>query len=225
MNIIGFLSVILPVRAKIASFAVILLILPPVANAGDQYDLAWDLQTDHATVKTRAGAREIWHGSLLPALWVRNTDGPRQYINAEVVSSVKEILTLRFSDVARGELTVRRYPEGIRFERLAIHWQQPAPAMIALYFGTTLLTAEQRAMVPSLDLPFWPDWEANGFAIPSAKGGPLQSFFRRWDFGHADIPLGNFGPAMGTPYAAAYPRPLYSAAMGGPDGWVAFGSG
>ena len=80
-------------------------------------------------------------------------------------------------------------------------------------------------MVPSLDLPFWPDWEAEGFGIPSVKGGPLQSFFRRWDFGNANIPLGSFGPSMGTPYSAAYPRPLYSAAVGGPNGWVAFGPG
>jgi hypothetical protein len=80
-------------------------------------------------------------------------------------------------------------------------------------------------MVPNLELPFWPDWEAAGFAIPGAKGGPEQSFFRRWDFGNANIPLGSFGPSMGTPYAAAYPRPLYSAAMGGSDGWVAFGPG
>jgi hypothetical protein len=138
---------------------------------------------------------------------------------------VQDLLSLRFADLATGELTVRRYPEGIRFQRLAIHWKQPAPAVIALYFGTALLTVEQRAMVPSLDLPFWPDWEADGFAIPSAKGGPIQSFFRRWDFGNANIPLGSFGPSMGTPYAAAYPRPLYSAAMGGPNGWVAFGPG
>ncbi|MGA2986252.1 MAG: hypothetical protein ABSG32_20800 [Terriglobia bacterium] len=225
MDILGNLLATMPVRAKTAIFACIFLISPLLASALDPYDLTWDTKSDHAFVKTRSGAREIWHGSLLPALWVRTADGSRLYIKAVVVSNAQDLLTLRFSDTATGELTVRRYPEGIRFERLAIHWIQPAPAVVALYFGTALLTVEQRAMVPSLDLPFWPDWEADGFGIPSAKGGPLQSFFRRWDFGHADIALGSFGPAMGTPYGAAYPRPFYSAAMGGPDGWVAFGPG
>ena len=225
MHTFGFLSAIQPIKAKTALFAFLLLISPPLASAVDQYDLTWDVQSDHAAVKTHSGAREIWHGSLLPAFWVQSAHGSRQYIKAEVVSSAQNLLTLRFSNVATGELTILRYPEGIRFQRLAIHWKQPAPAVVALYFGTALLTAEQRSMVPSLELPFWPDWEADGFGIPSAKGGPLQSFFRRWDFGHADIPLGSFGPSMGTPYAAAYPRPLYSAAMGGPDGWVAFGAG
>ena len=225
MDILGFLSASLPVRAKTALFAFVLLISPPLARSEGHYDLTWDMQTDYAAVKTHSGGREIWHGSLLPALWVQSADGSRRYLKAEVVSIVRDCLSLRFSDLATGELTVRRYPEGIRFERLEVHWKQPAPAVIALYFGTALLTAEQRAMVPSLELPFWPDWEADGFGIPSAKGGPIQSFLRRWDFGDANVPLGSFGPAMGTPYAAAYPRPLYSAAMGGPDGWVAFGPG
>ena len=80
-------------------------------------------------------------------------------------------------------------------------------------------------MVPSLELPFWPGWSAEGYCVPSGKGGPVQSFFRNWDLGHATFPLGSFGPSLGTPYAAAFPRPMFSAAMGGQDGWVAFGPG
>lgn len=53
----------------------------------------------------------------------------------------------------------------------------------------------------------------------------MQSVFRRWDLGNAVLPLGSFGPSLGTPYAAAYPRPLYAVAMGGPDGWVCLGTG
>ncbi len=53
----------------------------------------------------------------------------------------------------------------------------------------------------------------------------MQCFFRKWDFGHASIPLGNFGPSMGMPYAAAYPRPLYAGGMGSSAGWVTLGSG
>ena len=55
------------------------------------------------------------------------------------------------------------------------------------------------------------------------KEAPIQSFFRCWDFGHATLPLGNFGPALGTPYAAAFPRPLFCGAIGGDDGWMVFG--
>ena len=216
---------ITPIRVKTALFAILFLLSAPLASAESQYELAWDMQSDRAVVKTRPGGLEIWHGSLLPALWIQNTDDSKQYVKAEVVSNAQDSLTIHFADIATGTLIVRHDPEGIRFERLTIHWNQPAPGVIALYFGTALLTKEQRAMVPSLDVPFWPDWEAEGFGVPSAKGGPLQSFFRSWDFGNANIPLGSFGPSMGTPYAAAYPRPLYSAAMGGPNGWVAFGPG
>ena len=34
-----------------------------------------------------------------------------------------------------------------------------------------------------------------------------------------------FGPELGTPYAAAYPRPLYAAAMGDQEGWLCVGTG
>ena len=55
------------------------------------------------------------------------------------------------------------------------------------------------------------------------KDAPIQSFFRCWDFGHATMPLGNFGPSLGTPYAAAFPRPTVLRAIGGDDGWMVFG--
>ncbi len=218
-------SAIVKVNVKTVILAFALLISPLIAGAEEPYDLTWDMQSDHAVVRTHPGGQEVWHGSLLPALWIQGADGSKQYIKAEVASSAQDMLSLRFGNLAAGELTIKHDSAGIRFQRLALHWNQSPPAIVALYFGTSLLTAEQRAMVPSLELPFWPDWEADGFGIPSAKGGPLQSFFRRWDFGNASIALGSFGPAMGTPYGAAYPRPLYSAAMGGPNGWVAFGPG
>ena len=218
-------SAVLSTLVKEMILACVVLALSPVARSADQYDFTWDTHNDRAVVKMRENGREIWHGSLLPAFWISTSRGSKDYVKAEVVSVRQDTLQLRFSDVATGELTVRHYEEGIRFERLAVHWNQAPPAVVALYFGTALLTPEQRTMVPSLEVPFWPDWEAEGFVIPGAKGGPVQSFFRRWDFGNADIALGSFGPAMGTPYAAAYPRPLYSAAMGGSHGWVAFGPG
>jgi len=57
------------------------------------------------------------------------------------------------------------------------------------------------------------------------KGGTPQSYFRMWDFGQANIALGSFGPSMGSPYGAAYPRPLLYAGMGSDDGFVALGAG
>jgi hypothetical protein len=115
--------------------------------------------------------------------------------------------------------------DGVVFSQLSIDWAaEPQPA-ISLYFGTSLLAAAERAAAPTLDATFWSDWDAECFCVPGAKGAPLQSIFRRWDLGNANFPLGSFGPSLGTPYAAAYPRPLYAAAMGNQDGWVCLGTG
>ena len=55
-------------------------------------------------------------------------------------------------------------------------------------------------------------------SAPSKRVSALGSGLR-------ELPLGSFGPSLGTPYAAAYPRPLYAAAMGNQDGWVCLGAG
>ena len=57
MDILGFLSASLPVRAKTALFAFVLLISPPLARSEGHYDLTWDMQTDYAAVKTHSGGR------------------------------------------------------------------------------------------------------------------------------------------------------------------------
>ena len=225
MNVFKALAAISRLKANTAILPFILLAICQFAGAADEYDLTWDVKADRAAVKTRQADERSGTAACSPHYGSRARTGLSGTPRRKSSRMTRDLMSLRFADVATGMLTIRRDPEGIRFERLAIHWTRTPMAIVALYFGTALLTPEQRAMVPSLDLPFWPDWEADGFGIPSAKGGPLQSFFRRWDFGNANIPLGSFGPSMGTPYAAAYPRPLYSAAMGGPDGWVAFGSG
>jgi hypothetical protein len=124
-----------------------------------------------------------------------------------------------------GTLRFSAEPWGIEFEELRVTWSAAPPAIIGLYFGSAPLTAEEEKVVPSLDLPFWPRWSAEGYCVPSGKGSPVQSFFRDWDMGQANFPLGNFGPSLGTPYAAAFPRPVLSSALGGREGWVAFGPG
>jgi len=70
-----------------------------------------------------------------------------------------------------------------------------------------------------------PDWQSSGFCVPGAKGGTVQSFFRMWDFGQAAIALGGFGPSLGSPYGAAFPRPLYYFGMGADAGFAAVGAG
>jgi hypothetical protein len=50
MDIVEFLSAILPHRAKTGLFAFVLLISPPLASAADPFDLAWDMQADHVSM-------------------------------------------------------------------------------------------------------------------------------------------------------------------------------
>ncbi|MGE5645808.1 MAG: hypothetical protein ACM336_08450 [Acidobacteriota bacterium] len=190
------------------------------------YTLKWDVSADAARVVQDGSGKPVWQGPLLPAFWLQLADGTKRFVKAEAASEpAAGALALRLADLGTGELRFRAEPWGVRFEQLRVTWNAAPPAIIGLYYGAAPLTDEQRTIVPSLDLPFWPAWGYEGFSIPSAKGGPVQSFFRNWDLGHATIPLGSFGPSLGTPYAAAYPRPLFSAALGGAAGWVAIGPG
>lgn len=134
-------------------------------------------------------------------------------------------LAVRLADMARGTLAFDAVDSGLHLTRLALHWEDRPLPLRAMYFGASPLTREQHDFVPSLERPFWPNWRFDSYCIPSGKPAPMQSFFRRWDMGHANFALGSFGPAMSTPYAAAYPRPLFSAAMGNDTGWVVMGCG
>ena len=131
----------------------------------------------------------------------------------------------RNAALGTGRLVVQGAPSGVQVTRLEVDWSEPAPALIGLHFGAAPLTAEQQTMAPTLEHPWWPDWRAEGFCVPGARSAPLQSFFRSWDLGHATLPLGSFGPSLGTPYAAAFPRPLLAAGMGGDAGWLVAGVG
>lgn len=203
---------------------------PWTCHTGD-YTLTWDLRADAAQLVQASTGRSVWRGPLLPGFWLQAPGGERRFVKAEVDPASGEpgpsggTLGLRLSGIGRGALRFSAEPWGIRFQELRVTWDATPPAIIGLYFGSAPLTSEQRTVVPSLELPFWPGWSAEGYGVPSGKGGPVQSFFRNWDLGHATFPLGSFGPSLGTPYAAAFPRPVLSAAMGGRDGWLAFGPG
>jgi len=199
--------------------------------AADGFLFEWDFASDRASVRAAEAPGPLWRGGLLPGLLVERANKSQTYLKAvvDVEKSVHDSsggrLALAFSSHARGELEFKATPAGFDIVAFEITWlSQPLP-IVCLYFGTALLSAEEKAAAPVLDQEFWPNWDSAGFAVPGAKGAPLQSVFRRWDLGNARLPLGSFGPSLGTPYAAAYPRPLYAAALGDDTGWVCAGAG
>jgi len=194
-----------------------------------RFRLKWDLDRDFASVETHE-SESLWAGSLLPALVISGSEGKKK----AVVPRLRKLeesgpqtwrLHLDWEGVTEGELLCRIEAPVLEFTSLELRWKGTPLPLIALHYGAKPLTNEESRAAVSLEDPLWPDWRAEGYCIPSAKGAPVQSFFRKWDFGHAAIPLGNFGPSMGTPYAAAYPRPLFAGAMGGNAGWVTLGAG
>lgn len=193
------------------------------------YVFQWDLITDRANVVTLVSGDTVWKGSLMPSLYISTQKEGNQFLKATCInwfpSDSSGVIHVTFGNIANGQIDYNISKGTFKFSILKIHWNGEAQPIIALYFGASRLDPEQRQVVPSLETPFWPDWQSEGFCVPSAKGAPIQSFFRNWQFGHALIPLGSFGESMGTPYAAAFPRPVYSMAMGGDRGWVAIGAG
>ncbi|SFT05614.1 hypothetical protein [Paenibacillus sp. BC26] len=201
--------------------------LPDVQVAAEQMSFCWKTDKDQAVLE-RDG-RIVWQGSLLPSFELADETGLTSYTDA-IASNVSAFsdssyqIALEFGEFGRGSLQVIAEAWGIRFAGLEVVWHRPA-SIVALYFGTKLMTDMQRRAAPSLTKPFWPNWKAEGYCLPCAGSNPTRSFWRFFDMGDALLPLGSFGDAMGTSYAAAYPRPLYAAAMGGGDGWMSFGPG
>ena len=144
-------------------------------------------------------------GRLLPALIVATRNNAHAYIKATVdledssIQSSGGKLALKLGSLAGGELIFGATDYGLNFTHFHIDWiSEPLP-IVGLYFGTALLSDAERRAAPILDQSFWPNWDSAGFCVPGAKGAPLQSVFRRWDLGGANLPLGSFGPALGTP--------------------------
>lgn len=193
--------------------------------------LTWKLATDKATLINGENNNRIWSGSLLPAIWYTFDNSDFFYSKAKVdieksyISHTQAVLSISFGKIGEGGIFISFQESGLVVDSINIVWTDKIPSIHSMYFGTDRLNADERQIVPSLEYPFWPDWTAAGYCVPTAKGAPIQSFFRTWQFGHTSIPLGSFGPSLGTPYAAAFPRPFYSAAMGGDAGWITFGSG
>jgi len=184
----------------------------------------WDLQRDEATVKATDG-RLVWNGGLLPTLRIAGENGAPTIVRSQAVALEKEgaesRISLHFPGLGEGFLRIASTPAGISFPELRLKWNAAPAHLVSLFFGAA--TEEIPGWKRGED-GFWPTWRADGFCVPSAKGAPVQSFFRFWDLGQADLALGSFGPT-GTPYAAAFPRPLYCGAMGGAAGWVVAGPG
>jgi hypothetical protein len=200
----------------------------------------WQLTKDRAQLIRRTTNLEdnlIWEGSLLPLFLLVTPDGSTNAIKANYCGTPKVLgrsasrpgrIEFSLSDWGKGHLDYSIDPDlgGIQFSVLEVKWNQSstAPRLHSIYFGCDLMSEDERLAAPTLEQPFWPNWRAEGFGMPSAKCAPIQSFFRSWDFGQADLALGSFGPASGTPYAAAFPRPIYGVFAGGRDGWLYAGA-
>ncbi|WP_217594700.1 hypothetical protein [Cohnella sp. GbtcB17] len=209
---------------------------PAIAADANGWNLLWDVMRDEARLaKTESadggmqtGERTVWTGSLLPAFELFQ-DGKASYVKA----TAKDVLPaedghwrieLDLGDRGSGLLLCEASASGFHVKRLEVDWSIPT-CILSLQFGTRPLTADERRRAPDASAVYWPDWSAEGYCVPAAGSSPTHSFWRSWDMGAARLPLGSFGDAMGTPYAAAFPRPLYAAAMGGRHGWLAFGPG
>jgi hypothetical protein len=185
----------------------------------------WNYFRDKAQLFTLPAHTIAWQGSLLPAFWLQ-ANQKKQFIKATVISDSlagnEIVLQLAIGLLGKGKLLITKENWGIRFARMEIRWNR-VPAIIEMYFGTSNIS--NSPIRPGWDRPFLPDWQSTGFCVPGAKGGTPQSFFRSWDFGQATVALGSFGPSMGSPYGAAYPRPVLYAAMGSDEGCIAIGAG
>ncbi|SEJ20950.1 hypothetical protein SAMN05216327_107103 [Dyadobacter sp. SG02] len=190
--------------------------------------LQWDLGNDKATLSHRVKGGVMWQGSLLPSLWYENPKKEKRYSKAVVQSAVKEgdklVVSLQWPGLGKGRLLVENTATGWRFTELSAEWAAFTPKIIEMYLGASMLVNGANVQ-PTWDRPFMPDWQSFGYCVPGAKAGTVQSYFRSWDFGHTTIALGNFGPSMGTPYGAAFPRPVLFAGMGSDGGWLTAGAG
>ncbi len=193
----------------------------------DGLSLQWDLASGLA--KASRDGEPVWQGTLLPTLLAGNGTDPLQFIRFRGVRVQTESPTLHRLELehttATATLEIHTREDGLSLRNFELTWSGTPLRLHSLYLGATELPADRRSSSGYTDREFFPDWQAWGYFVPGARTAPAQSFFRCFDLGHCTIPLGSFGPAMGTPYAAAYPRPILSAALGNDHAWVCFGAG
>ena len=172
----------------------------------------------------RAGrGRPLWTGTLLPALELAFADGTKQTLTASTTTVDGGSIGLDFGEHARGSARWVRVDGGANLEDLELELGAGV-RLIALWFGLAPYDRGSGASV-SPDQTAWPDWRADEFCVPSARPAPAASFFRRWDLGQASVALGAFGPSLGAPYGAAFPRPVLASGFGDDDGWLVIGCG
>lgn len=183
------------------------------------------LSVDLITGAARFGPvdRPVWSGTLYPSLWAVLPDGSRAFLPVRGTSVSGGRVSLSLGDAGSGTAVWAETDDGLDLSSLELRLADGV-RIVDLWFGATALTPDEQAAAPA-DLPFWPDWRAGGVCVPSGRPAPAASFFRSWDLGQATVPLGAFGPAVGSPYAAAFPRPLYAAAFGDDRGWLLAGAG
>ncbi|MEI6033541.1 MAG: hypothetical protein WCS65_04560 [Verrucomicrobiae bacterium] len=183
----------------------------------------WSISDDSARLESKADGKVIWRGSLLPSLVLLTGAGEKVFVKSRATGGSLDDsggeIALDWEGFGIGALAFAPAGPGLRFSRLSIEWADAPPKIHSAYFGAVHPSGALRR-----DEPFWPGWQADGICVPSAKGAPPQSFFRFWDLGQAHMALGSFGPT-GTPYAAAFPRPIYAAGLGSGSGWLVAGPG
>ncbi len=193
------------------------------------YQFEWNFATDKAQMSQINPHKNIWKGSMLPAFWLQNSNMQKKYIKAVVINTATEgdltKLKLQFADIGTGSMSIVKESWGISITDFQVSWNSNIPQIIDLYFGTSACPEGRQSLMDETNPPFSSNWGAFGFCIPGAKEGTVQSFFRFWDFGQANIALGSFGLSMGAPYGAAFPRPILSLAMGDDNGWMVIGAG
>jgi enterochelin esterase-like enzyme len=193
--------------------------------------LRWDLEKDHLQLVHGPSGAVSWQGSLLPGFWLRDATGKNSFVKAKVLSggAVMEperlTLALEIGKYGKGSLQLEKAPWGLRVKTFQVEWNKTVPAIIEMYLGASLPSTKSTTAQPGWDRPFFPDWQTMGYCVPGAKAGTVQSYFRKWDMGNAAIALGNFGPSMGTPYGAGFPRPVLFAGMGNDGAWLTIGAG
>ena len=190
------------------------------------YTLDWDYAADRASLILQGESSPMWTGKILPSFYIQTAE--KLYADCNVTRTEIRDDTLcahlTIGEYGIGRASLRLDEDGISLCDLSVRWNQPT-SIIAMYFGALALTEEQLTMA-SDEVPFHPVWGSHEFCVPCAGGSPTHSFWRFWDMGRATLPLGSFGPSMGTPYSAAFPRPLYAFAMGkNGRGWAAIGAG
>ncbi|WP_135548741.1 alpha-amylase family protein [Paenibacillus cymbidii] len=198
------------------------------AHNADAWTLEWELRSDRAIVKGSRTSAVIWQGGLLPSFEL-HTEGGNEYVQGTVEEAVQTAdntytLRLAFGRFGSGHMRVATEAWGLRIADLETEWSL-ACGIVALYFGARVMDDVERSRAPRTDRPFWPAWRSELLCVPCAGAGVTRSVMRVWELGNATLPLGSFGSATGSLYAAAFPRPVYAAALGGKAGWLAVGPG